>query len=119
MTELELASRAANAVATRNKDAGFPVENDFDTADCSVRPPLATPTLLERARCDWSVQQANGCLGGSHGTGKPHRSLGLGRAAWRVGLRVRFVAAAARVSRWEKEPTPAPLDRVGGIAPMP
>ena len=28
LTELELATRATNAVATRIKDAGFPVENE-------------------------------------------------------------------------------------------
>ena len=36
LTEVELASRAANAVATRIKNAGFPVEKDFDTYDFSV-----------------------------------------------------------------------------------
>jgi DNA replication protein DnaC len=30
LTELELATRAINAVATRIKDAGFPVEKDFE-----------------------------------------------------------------------------------------
>jgi DNA replication protein DnaC len=29
LTEVELASRSANAVATRIKNAGFPVEKDF------------------------------------------------------------------------------------------
>ena len=33
LTEVELASRAANAVATRIKNAEFPVEKDFDTYD--------------------------------------------------------------------------------------
>ena len=33
LTELELATRAANAVATRIKNAEFPVEKDFDTYD--------------------------------------------------------------------------------------
>ena len=33
LTELELAARAANAVATRIKNAEFPVEKDFDTFD--------------------------------------------------------------------------------------
>ncbi len=36
LTEAELSSRAANAVATRIKNAGFPVEKDFDTYDFSV-----------------------------------------------------------------------------------
>src|SRR4051794_17567321 len=31
LTEIELAARAANALATRIKNAGFPVLKDFDT----------------------------------------------------------------------------------------
>ena len=38
LTELELATRAANAVATRIKQAEFPVVKDFDTYDFSVMP---------------------------------------------------------------------------------
>jgi DNA replication protein DnaC len=41
LTEVELASRSANAVATRIKNAGFPVEKDFDTYDFSVMPNLS------------------------------------------------------------------------------
>src|ERR1700746_1218975 len=33
LTEIELAARATNAVATRIKHAEFPVEKDFDTFD--------------------------------------------------------------------------------------
>src|SRR5512135_1699327 len=49
LTELELTTRAANAVTTRIKDAGFPVEKDFDTspqniATC-VRKPFFVKTL--------------------------------------------------------------------------
>ena len=36
LTEIELATRAANAVATRIKNAEFPVLKDFDTFDFSV-----------------------------------------------------------------------------------
>src|ERR1019366_10329156 len=39
LTAIELAARAANAVATRIKNAEFPVEKDFDTFDFTgVRP---------------------------------------------------------------------------------
>ena len=53
LTELELATRAANAVATRIKNAGFPVEKDFDTYDFSAMPGLSKPKVLELARCEW------------------------------------------------------------------
>jgi DNA replication protein DnaC len=46
LTELELATRAANAVTSRIKDAGFPVEKDFDTYDFSVIPQLSKPKTL-------------------------------------------------------------------------
>jgi DNA replication protein DnaC len=66
LTELELAARAANAVTTRIKDAGFPVEKDFDTYDFSVMPQLSKPKILELAQCEWITQKSNCCLVGSH-----------------------------------------------------
>ena len=56
LTELELAARAANAVAARIRDAGFPVEKDFDAYDFSVMPQLSKPKILELARCEWIEQ---------------------------------------------------------------
>ena len=99
LTEAELSSRAANAVATRIKNAGFPVEKDFDTYDFSAMPHLSKPKVLELARGEWIEQKFNCCLVGSHGTGKTHISVGLGLAACRAGLRVRFFTAAELVSR--------------------
>ncbi len=111
LTELELATRSANAVASRIKDAEFPVEKDFDTFDFSVLPGLSKPKVLELARCEWIEQKYNCCLIGSHGTGKTHISTGLGLAACRAGLRVRFFTAAGLVSRLEKEQKQYTLDR--------
>jgi DNA replication protein DnaC len=111
LTELELATRAANAVTTRIKDAGFPVEKDFDTYDFSVMPQLSKPKILELARGEWITQKANCCFVGTHGTGKTHISIGLGLAACRAGLRVRFFTAAELVSRLEKEQKQYTLDR--------
>src|SRR5262249_17619420 len=111
LTELELATRATNAVAARIKDAGFPVEKDFDTYDFSAMPQLSKPRILELARCEWITQRSNCCLVGSHGTGKTHISIGLGLAACRAGLRVRFFTAAELVSRLEKEQKQYTLDR--------
>jgi DNA replication protein DnaC len=110
LTELELAARAANAVASRIKDAGFPVEKDFDAYDFSVMPQLSKPKILELARCEWIEQKYNCCLVGNHGTGKTHISIGLGLAACRAGLRVRFFTAAELVSRLEKEQKQFTLD---------
>jgi DNA replication protein DnaC len=111
LTELELAARATNAVAARIRDAGFPVEKGFDTYDFSAMPQLSKPRILELARCEWIGQKSNCCLVGSHGTGKTHISIGLGLAACRAGLRVRFFTAAELVSRLEKEQKQSTLDR--------
>ncbi len=53
LTELELGNRAANAIATRIKTAGFPVLKDFDTFDFSALPQLSKPKVLELARGEW------------------------------------------------------------------
>ena len=111
LTEIELAARAANAVTARIKNAGFPVLKDFDTFDFSAIPQLPKPKILELARCEWIEQKYNCCLVGGSGTGKTHVALGLGQAACRAGLRVRFFTAAELVSRLEKEQKQYTLDR--------
>jgi DNA replication protein DnaC len=111
LTEIELSARAANAVASRIKNAEFPVEKDFDTYDFSVMPNLSKPKVLELARCEWIEQKYNCCLVGSHGTGKTHIAVGWGLAACRAGLRVRFFTAAELVSRLELEQKQYTLDR--------
>ena len=111
LTELELATRAANAVATRIKNAEFPVLKDFDTFDFSVLPQLSKPKVLELARCDWIEHKYNCCLVGSHGTGKTHVAIALAQAACREGLRVRFFTAADLVTHLEKAQKQYTLDR--------
>jgi DNA replication protein DnaC len=102
LTELELGTRAANAISTRIKNAEFPVLKDFDTFDFTALPHLSKPKVLELARCEWIEQKYNCCLVGSQGTGKTHISIALGQAACRQGFRVRFFTAADLVSQLEK-----------------
>ena len=111
LTEMELAARSASAIATRIKNAEFPTIKDFDTYDFSAMPGLSKPKVLELGRCEWIGQKFNCCLVGSHGTGKTPISIGLGLAACRAGLRVRFFTAAALVSQLEKEQKQYTLDR--------
>jgi DNA replication protein DnaC len=111
LTEAELATRAANAVVTRIKNAEFPVLKDLDTYDFSVLPQLSKPKILELARCEWIEQNYNCCLVGSHGTGKTHIAVSLGQAACRHGLRVRFFTAADLVSQLEKAQKQYTLDK--------
>jgi DNA replication protein DnaC len=114
LTELELESRAANAVASRIKSAEFPVLKDFDTYDFSALPQLSKPKVLELSRCEWVEHKHNCCLVGSHGTGKTHIAVALGQAACRVGLRVLFFTAAELVSKLEAAQKQYTLDRFLG-----
>jgi DNA replication protein DnaC len=111
LTESELATRAANAVANRIKSAEFPVLKDFDTFDFSALPQLSKPKVLELARCEWIEHKYNCCLVGSHGTGKTHVAIALAQAACRAGLRVRFFTAADLVTQLEKVQKQYTLDR--------
>ena len=114
LTEIELETRAANAVATRIKNAEFPVLKDFDTYDFSVLPQLSKPKVLELSRCEWIEHKHNCCLVGSHGTGKTHIAVAFGQAACRAGLRVLFFTAAELVSKLEAAQKQYTLDRFLG-----
>jgi DNA replication protein DnaC len=111
LTEIELAARAANALATRIKNAGFPVLKDFDTYDFTALPNLPKPKILEMARGEWISQKFNACLVGNTGTGKTHLAIALGQAACRQGYRVEFFTAAELVSKLEKAQKQYTLDR--------
>jgi len=111
LTELEVASRQANALQARIKAAGFPVHKDFDTFDFTAIPSLNKQKVLELARGEWIDDHANCCLLGSVGTGKTHIATGLGLAACRLGKRVRFFTAANLVTRLEEVQKQYQLDR--------
>jgi DNA replication protein DnaC len=111
LTELEVATRAANALKARIKNGSFPVEKDFDTFDFSVAGVPPKQKLLELARGEWIEQKFNLCLVGSSGTGKTHLATALGLAACRQGKRVRFFTAAALVNKLEQTQKQYQLDR--------
>jgi DNA replication protein DnaC len=114
LTETELATRAANAVTTRIRNAEFPILKDFDTYDFSALPQLSKPKVLELARCEWIEQKYNCCLVGMNGTGKTHIAISLGQAACRAGFRVRYFTAPDLVSQLEKAQKQYTLDRFLG-----
>ncbi len=114
LTELELGTRAANAIATRIKNAGFPVLKDFDTFDFSALPQLSKPRVLELARGEWIEHKYNCCFVGSQGTGKTHIAIALGPAACRQGLRGCFFTAAELVNQLEKAQKQYTLDKFLG-----
>jgi DNA replication protein DnaC len=112
LTELEVAARAANAVAARIRAAGFPVHKDFDTFDFTACPSLPKQKVLELARGEWVEQRSNCCLVGGSGTGKTHVATAWGLALCRLGKRVRFVTAAGLVTQLEEAQQEHRLDRL-------
>jgi DNA replication protein DnaC len=111
LTELEVASRSANAIATRIRAAGFPALKDFDTFDFTATPNLAKHKVLELTRGEWIEQHFNCCLIGGSGTGKTHIAIALGQALCRLGKRVKFVTAAKLVTLLEAAQQQQRLDR--------
>jgi DNA replication protein DnaC len=111
LTELEVATRSANALSARIRAAAFPVAKDFDTYDFSALPGLPKQKVLELARGEWIEQHYNCCLIGNAGTGKTHLATALGLAACRQGKRVRFFTAAGLVTQLEEAQQQHRLDR--------
>jgi DNA replication protein DnaC len=112
LTEAEVASRSANAVAGRIRTATFPVLKDFDVFDFTATPTLPKQKILELARGEWIEQHFNCCLLGGSGTGKTHVAVALGLALCRLGKRVRFVTAAGLVTQLEEAQQQHRLDRL-------
>ena len=112
LTELEVATRSANARTGRIRAAAFPVAKDFDTYDFTALPGLPKQKLLELARGEWIEQHYNCCLIGNAGTGKTHLATALGLAACRQGRRVRFFTAAGLVNQLEEAHQQHRLDRL-------
>jgi DNA replication protein DnaC len=112
LTELEVAARAANALAGRIKQAGFPTGKSLETFDFTATPGVSKQQVLELARGDWIRQHYNCCLLGNSGTGKTHLAEGLGLAACHEGYRVRFFTAAALVNKLEEAQHDHQLDRL-------
>jgi DNA replication protein DnaC len=112
LTEMEVATRSANALSARIKNAGFPVLKDLETYDFSVMPTLSKQKILELARGQWIEEKTNACFIGNAGTGKTHLSVALGQAACRVGKRVRFFTAAGLVNQLEESQKQYRLERL-------
>jgi DNA replication protein DnaC len=112
LTELEVATRTANAIAARIRAAGFPVVKEFDTFDFTAMPSLPKQKALELARGEWVKQRTNVCVIGASGTGKTHAAIAWGLSLCRLGQRVRFVTAASLVTELEEAQQQHRLERV-------
>ena len=114
LTEAEVTTRAANALAHRIRAAGFPVVKDFDTFDFAALPSVPKQKILEMSRGQWVEAHSNCCMIGNAGTGKTHLATALGLAVCRLGRRVRFMTAAGLVTQLEEAQKNHRLDRVLG-----
>ena len=112
LTEAEVTTRAANALAARIRAAGFPVVKDLDTFDFSALPSVPKQKVVELARGAWVEEHSNCCLIGNAGTGKTHLATALGLAICRLGRRVRFVTAAGLATQLEEAQQQHRLERV-------
>jgi DNA replication protein DnaC len=112
LTEAEVTTRSANALAARIHAAGFPVLKDFDTFDFAAIPSLSKQKVLELSRGEWVEQHSNCCLIGNAGTGKTHIATAWGLAICRLGKRVKFVTAASLVTQLEEAQQQHRLERV-------
>lgn len=112
LTEAEVTTRTANAIAARIRAANFPVLKDLDTFDFSAIPSLPKQKVLEMSRGAWVEEHTNCCLIGNAGTGKTHLAIALGLAMCRLGRRVRFVTAAGLVTQLEEAQQQHRLERV-------
>ena len=111
LSEAEVTTRSANALAARIRAATFPVMKDFDTFDFAAVASLPKQKVLELARGEWVEQRYNCCLIGNAGTGKTHLATALGLAVCRLGRRVRFVTAAGLATQLEEAQQQHRLDR--------
>jgi DNA replication protein DnaC len=97
LVELELIDRERRMIERRIKAARFPATKSLDSFDFAAIPSLNKMQVQELARCEWIDRCENVIALGPSGTGKTHVALGLGLAACRKGLAVRFTTAAAIV----------------------
>ena len=97
LSELELIERERRMIERRIKAAKFPAVKSLDRFDVTVMPSLNKPLVMELARSEYIDRRENIIALGPSGTGTTHVALGLGRAACRQGLKVRFITAASLV----------------------
>ena len=114
LTEVEMTTRSANALAARIRAAAFPVVKDLDTFDFTAVPSVPKQKVLELGRGAWVEEHSNCCLIGNAGTGKTHLATALGLAMCRLGRRVKFMTAASLVTQLEEAQQHHRLDRALG-----
>ena len=114
LTELEVEARAANAVATRIKNAEFPVLKDFDTFDFTAAAAAEQAEGAGAGRGEWIEHKHNCCLDRQPGHGKDAPGHGLGPGGVPAGQRVRLLHGGGVGQQLEEAQKQYPLDRFLG-----
>lgn len=114
LTELEVNTRASNALGKRIHSAGFPTGKSLESFDFSATPSVGKQQVLELARGEWIARRYNCTLIGNSGLGKTHLAEGIGLAACHEGYRVRFTTAAGLVTKLEEAHQQHQLERFLG-----
>jgi DNA replication protein DnaC len=93
LVEAEIAARDESNLRMRIKQAGFPVTKTLEEFKVQLSS-IPQKTFDYLGSLEWIRAKENLCLIGPAGTGKSHVLLGVGQAAVKVGLRVRYFIAA-------------------------
>lgn len=97
LAEMEITERRRRLAERCIREARFPAEKTLDEFDFSALPALNRRNVAELAQCGYIACCENVIAIGNNGTGKTHIAIGLGMAACRRGMSVRFVTAASLV----------------------
>jgi DNA replication protein DnaC len=98
LTRLEIASRAANRLKRRTREARFPLLKPLESFDLSAVPELDIRLFRELTTCEYIREHRNVIFLGKSGTGKTHMATALGLEACKNNYRTRFVTCYGLVN---------------------
>lgn len=96
----EVTVREEKALCRRLASAGFPTVKELADFDFAAVPKLSKRRVLDLAGGKLIEEKSNVVFVGSPGVGKSHLAIGLGRAASRLGYRVKFFTASGLVNEY-------------------
>ena len=91
LIRLEIASRSANRLKRRIREAKFPLIKPLEIFDLEAVPELDLRVFRELITCDFIKERRNVIFLGVSGTGKTHMASGLGLEACKNNYKTRFV----------------------------
>ncbi len=110
--EAEVEERERNAIARRIQEARFTKVKTLEAFDFSDTPQVAASRIRSLAEGGYLKRSEPIIFLGEAGTGKTHLATGLGVAACRQRLRVRFTTAAQLVNELTEARNKSELNRV-------